>query len=122
MSGLYRKAVDSLVQSGQLNRRIRLGNMEMVRDSQGFQKAIFHEIANPWAKVTNVADSFNVNEDKESVMRERLTFEIYYRPGVTNNMSIEFMGKRYAITAIFNPRFENETLILTGERDTSRGG
>lgn len=95
--------------------------MQMERDSQGFQKAVFHEFARPWAKVTNVADAFNVNEDKEAVMRERLTFEIYYRPGITNNMSIEFMDKRYAITSIFNPRFENKTLILTGERDTSRG-
>lgn len=94
----------------------------MERDSQGFQKAVFSEFARPWAKVTNVADAFNVNEDKEAVMRERLTFEIYYRPGITNNMSIEFMDKRYAITSIFNPRFENKTLILTGERDTSRGG
>lgn len=118
---MCRKVVLLLAQSGQLNRKISLGNMEMQKDSQGFQKAVFREIANPWAKVTNVADSFNVNEDKESVMRERLTFEIYYRPGVTNNMSIEFMGKMYAITAIFNPRFENKMLILTGERDTSRG-
>lgn len=93
----------------------------MVKDSQGFQRAEFVEIARPWAKVTNVADSFNVNEDKEAVMRERLTFEIYYRPGVTNNMSVEFMDKRYAITGIFNPGFQNKMLILTGERDTSRG-
>lgn len=93
----------------------------MEKDSQGFQRAVFVEIARPWAKVTNTADNFNVNEDKESIMRERLTFEIYYRTGITNNMSIEFMGKTYAITAIFNPQFQNKTLILTGERDTSRG-
>ena len=95
--------------------------MKMVKNDQGFQSSEFVQLARPWAKVTNSADNFSVNDDKESVMRERLTFEIYYRPGVTNNMSVEFMDKTYAITAIFNPQFKNETLILTGERDTSRG-
>lgn len=118
----YRKVVESLVQSGLLNRKIRLGTIEMVKSSQGFQQATFKEIARPWARVDNTTESVDVNEDKESVLRERLIFEIYYRPGITKNMSIEFMDKRYAITAIFNPGFKNETLILTGERDTSRGG
>ena len=48
-------------------------------------------------------------------------FEIYYRPGVTKNMSIIFRDQEYQITAIFNPGFRDEKLILTGERQQSRG-
>ena len=37
-------------------------------------------------------------------------------------MSIEFRNKDYEITAIYNPGFNDEMLILTGERKNSRGG
>lgn len=110
-----------MTQSGKYDRRIILGKKELKKDSQGFQSYEFKQIAKPWANIRTTTDNAKINEDKESVMDERVMFEIYYRPGVTKNMSIIFRDQEYQITAIFNPGFRDEKLILTGERQQSRG-
>ena len=110
-----------MTQSGRYDRRIILGKKELKKDNQGFQSYVFKELARPWASVRTTTDNAQINEDKESVMDERVMFEIYYRPGVTKNMFIIFRDQEYQITAIFNRGFRNETLVLTGERQQSRG-
>lgn len=110
-----------MTQSGKYDRRIILGKKELKKDKQGFQSYVFKEIARPWASIRTTTDNAQINEDKESVMDERVMFEIYYRPGVTKNMFIIFRDQEYQITAIFNPGFRDETLVLTGERQQSRG-
>ena len=111
-----------MTQSGKYDRRIILGKKELIKDSQGFQSYEFKEIARPWASIRTTTDNAQINEEKESVMDERVMFEIYYRPGVTKNMFIIFKDQEYQITAIFNPGFRDETLVLTGTRQQSRGG
>lgn len=110
-----------MTQSGALNRKIVIGNKQWVEDEEGFQKNILVPLARPWAKVSNISEPVEMNGEKESIVKERVTFEIYYREGVTKSMYVEFQKRVYQITAIFNPNFENEMLILTGERDNSRG-
>ena len=110
-----------MTQSGRYDRKIILGNKKLIKDSQGFQSYEIVPFARPWASVKSSTDQVEVNDDKESVMNERVTFEIYYRPNITKNMYIVFKDKEYQITAIFNPGFRDETLVLTGERQQSRG-
>lgn len=110
-----------MVQSGRLNRRISLGVKKRVKDYQGFQTYDYVEIARPWASIRPVTEQSEINSDKESVMSERVTFEIYYRKDVTKNMYVIFDNKEYQITSIYNPGFENKYLELNGERDQSKG-
>lgn len=110
-----------MTQSGALNKKIIIGNKEWIEDDEGFQSVQLVPLARPWAKVTNITEQVQVNNDKESVTKERVTFEIYYRDGISRSMYVEFQKRVYQITAIFNPGFDNEMLILTGERDNSRG-
>lgn len=109
------------VQSGRLDKKIILGVKKQVKNKQGFQTMEFVEIARPWASVRPYEENAEINNEKESVMKERVMFEIYYRPNVTTNMYIIFRNKEYQITGIFNPNFENKYLRLTGEREQSRG-
>lgn len=109
-----------MTQSGKLNKKIILGNKKWIKDDEGFQSFVIVPFCKPWASVKPITEQAGIDE-KESVMKERVTFEIYYREGVTKKMSIEFNGKIYQVTGIFNPGFNNEMLILTGERDDSRG-
>lgn len=110
-----------MTQSGQLNKKIIIGNKKWVTDNEGFQSYTLEPIARPWAKVNNITESVSVNNEKESVTQERVTFEIYYREGITKKMYVKFQEKLYQIKGIFNPGFENKMLVLTGERDNSRG-
>lgn len=110
-----------MTQSGRYDRKIILGNKKPTKDPQGFQSYEIVPFARPWASVKPTTDQVEINNDKESVMNERVTFEIYYRPNITKNMYIVFKGNEYQITAIFNPGFSDETLVLTGERQQSRG-
>lgn len=110
-----------MTQSGALDKKIVIGNKDWIEDDEGFQKPTLIPLAKPWAKVSNISEPVQINGDKESVVKERVTFEIYYREGITKSMYIEFQKRTYQITAIFNPNFANEMLILTGERDNSRG-
>lgn len=108
-----------MTQSGELSKKIKLGKIDFVTDDQGFQSRKFIQIATPWAKVTNVAEPITVNGEKENVAQERVSFEIYYREGVTKGMIVNFKGKNYSVTSLYNPNFENKMLILHTERDDS---
>lgn len=110
-----------MTQSGALNKRIVIGNKKWIEDEEGFQKFVLVPLAKPWAKVNNISEPVQINGEKESVVKERVSFEIYYRDGISKSMYVEFQNKLYQITGIFNPNFENIMLILTGERDNSRG-
>lgn len=110
-----------MTQSGKLNKKIILGNKKWKKDNEGFQYWEIEEFAKPWASVKPVTEQVDINGQDESVMKERVTFEIYYREGITKKMIIMFKDKVYQITGIFNPGFNNEMLILTGEREDSRG-
>lgn len=110
-----------MTQSGALNKKIIIGHKKWIEDDEGFQKVDFVPFARPWAKVDNITEPVSINDEKESVAKERVTFEIYYREGISTSMYIEFQKRIYQVTAIFNPGFENRMLILTGERENSRG-
>lgn len=110
-----------MTQSGAMDRKIELGNIQWVTDEEGFQKQVFVPFAKPWAKIKNQEEPIEINDGKETITRERVTFEIYYRPGVTKAMLIKFQGKVYQVNGIFNPEFRNEYLILTASHENSRG-
>lgn len=110
-----------MTQSGALNKKIVIGNKKLIKDDEGFQKMEMIPFSRPWAKVTNIDEPIQMNSENESVTKERVTFEIYYRDGISKAMYVSFQGRVYDITAIYNPGFENRMLILTGERDNSRG-
>ena len=110
-----------MTQSGFLDRRIIIGNKKYITDDEGFQHWEFVEFARPWAKIRNSTEPVVINDENESVTRERVTFEIYYRDGITKSMLIKFNGNDYQVSSIYNPGFRNEMLILTGERHNSRG-
>lgn len=93
----------------------------MVTNDEGFQSWQIVPFASPWARVKNITEQIEVDSSKEGVAKERATFEIYYREGINKSMSIIFRKNIYQITAIFNPGFDNKTLILTGERNDSLG-
>lgn len=110
-----------MTQSGKLDKKIKIFKKIPIKDEEGFQsfeKQILHR---PWAFVKGNTEPVQVDGEKETVTKERVTFEIYYRPGIDTTMSVEFRGKDYEITAIYNPGFNDEMLILTGERKNSRG-
>lgn len=109
-----------MTQSGAMDRRIELGNVKWVTDDEGFQSQEFVPLAKPWAKITNQEEITEINDGKESVNVERVTFVIYFRPGVTQAMMIRFKGKIYEIKGIFNPNFRDVELHLTAYRDNSR--
>ena len=108
-----------MTQSGALNKKIKIYNKEWTKNDEGFQTWNLKLVANPWTKVTNITEPIEVNGQKEGVAQERVTFEIYYREGISKGMTIEFRKNMYQITAIFNPGFNNEMLILTGTRGDS---
>ena len=108
-----------MTQSGAYDKKIAVGRTRMVTDDQGFQHRQFVADFRPWSKVTPLTEDIGPNTDLEQVAKERVTFEIYYREGVSKNSQISFRGKVYNVKAIFNPGFNNVTLVLTGERDDS---
>lgn len=108
-----------MTQSGLLDKKIKIFKKVNVVNDEGFGTWTHELIASPWAKVHNVTEQVEVDSQKEGVSKERVTFEIYYRPGITKMMSIDFRNKKYQITAIYNPEFKDEMLILTGERNDS---
>lgn len=110
-----------MIQSGKLNKRITIGHKVSMKDKEGFQSWDVKPFARPWAYVRNSSEPAEINEQKEAITKERITFTIYYRDGITNSMYIIFNNKYYQIKSIFNPNFENETLVLTAVRDNSRG-
>ena len=110
-----------MTQSGNFDRKIELGHKKLVTDEQGFQSYEFVTIAKPWAFIQTEEETAQINEKMESVLNETVTFTIYYRKGVTKNMSIIYNGDEYSITGILNKDFRNEYLVLYTQRDESRG-
>ena len=110
-----------MAQSGEFDRKIQLGNKKLITDDRGFQSYKFETIAKPWAKIETAQEEVQINENLESVLNETVTFTIYYRKGVTKNMSIIYNGDEYIITGVLNKDFKNEYLVLFTERDDSRG-
>lgn len=110
-----------MTQSGKLNKKIKIFKKTPKKDSEGFQYFEKDLKFTPWAFVKGNAEPVQVDNEKETVSKERVTFEIYYRDGIDTTMTIEFRNKEYEITSIFNPGFNDEMLILTGERKNSRG-
>lgn len=108
-----------MTQSGAYDKKIAIGKVKMFTDNQGFQHREFVPEFRPWSKVTPLTEDIGPNTDLEQVAKERVTFEIYYREGISKNSQIMFRNKMYNVTAIFNPGFNNERLILTGTRDDS---
>lgn len=111
-----------MTQSGKLNKKIKIFKKIRVKDKEGFQSFEKKYLHNPWAFVKGNTEPVQIDSEKETITKERVTFEIYYRDGIDTTMSIEFRNKDYEITAIYNPGFNDEMLILTGERKNSRGG
>lgn len=110
----------SIPQSGRFDRKIEIYKKKWIKDDEGFQKQELVLIAKPWAAIKNITENVDIDE-KETVAKERATFQIYYREEIDTSTKIKFNKKFYDVTAIFNPDFRNETLILTGERKQSRG-
>lgn len=110
-----------MTQSGLLDRRIELGNIKWVTDDEGFQQQVFVPFARPWAQIKNSEEPVEINDGKETVTVERVTFKIYYREGITKAMLVRYNKKEYQINGIFNPNFRNEYLILTASTENSRG-
>lgn len=108
-----------MTQSGAYDKKIAIGKTKMVTDNQGFQHREFQAEFRPWSKVTPMTEDIGTNTDLEQVAKERVTFEIYYREGISKNSQIMFRGKVYNVKSIFNPGFNNVTLVLSGERDDS---
>lgn len=109
-----------MTQSGAMQHRIELGHIKWVTDDEGFQQQLFVPFARPWAKIKNQEEPVEINDGKETITRERITFEIYYREGINKSMLIRFQDKTYQINSTFNPNFKNEYLILTAIHENSR--
>lgn len=110
-----------MTQSGKLNKKIKIFKKTPKKDAEGFQFFERELVFSPWAFVKGNTEPVQIDNEKETVTKERVTFEIYYREGINTTMVVEFRNKEYEITAIYNPGFNNEMLILTGERKNSRG-
>lgn len=103
-----------MTQSGAMDKKIKLGNIRWVKDKEGNQSQEFVDFATPWAKIKSSTQEIINDANKELVTKITYTFEVYYRDGISKSMQIVFRDEVYDITAIFNPQFKNETLILTG--------
>lgn len=103
------------MQSGDLNRRIIIGNTVVTTNDNAFESENFVEFCGAWAKINGLSNrEFYTNKTTEQ--EDILNFTIRYRKNLDESMQIQYNNKAYEITGIDDYMEQHQFLTLRGRR------
>ena len=96
---------------GDLRHRITISDSQIFEDEWGNQIRDWIEIAQVWARVSNLYGT-EYFAAAAIQLEKMLLFTIRYLPSLTESMMISFQGKDYDIKFVDNIKYRNEFLEI----------
>lgn len=107
-----------MIRAGRLDRRIRLMEPTVVKDSEfGGATDSFTLLAEVWAQAIPArGDEREAGDDASVEIDERMAWRIRWRPGLSRLLQIEWDGRWFVITSIREIARRREVIIEAVER------
>ncbi|GAA0109250.1 phage head closure protein [Clostridium tertium] len=97
--------------SGELKHRITFLKLDTKVNENGFETEGYSKFRTVWAAVSNLSGREYFSA--AAIQKEKtVKFKIRAIKGIDETMKIDFLGRRYNITAIDNIRYENKYIEI----------